>query len=243
MVSMDLFSEQPRSNRPEEPAVELAPNTVLYREGEPGLQVFLVEEGELELLRRGPEREIPLFEVGAGDLLGTEALTDLGRRTATARARTSARLIALDPPLLEEVIRSRPEIAGALLARLARRVRQLEEAAVPPPVPALRARLVHAESNATFTLKDQFANSIGRHDGSTGFAPTLDLAPLDEQRSISRLHARIVWWQGQLLLAEEERATNGSFVNGERLPPGAVRRLAHGDELRFGLVRLRLEKD
>ena len=57
--------------------------------------------------------------------------------------------------------------------------------------------------------------------------------------TVSRLHAALVWRNGELVL-EDLGSSNGTFVNGDRvLDP---RTLGAGDELRFGVLRGTVEK-
>ena len=54
-----------------------------------------------------------------------------------------------------------------------------------------------------------------------------------EERSASRLHARILEENGSVYL-EYLNSTNGTFKNGLRMKPYEKRRLEKDDELRFG---------
>lgn len=54
-----------------------------------------------------------------------------------------------------------------------------------------------------------------------------------EDRSVSRIHARILEENGSVYL-EDLNSTNGTFKNGLRMQPYERRRLERGDELRFG---------
>ncbi len=56
-----------------------------------------------------------------------------------------------------------------------------------------------------------------------------------EDRSVSRLHARILEENGSIYL-EDLNSTNGTFKNGLRMQPYEKRRLEKDDELRFGRV-------
>jgi len=56
-----------------------------------------------------------------------------------------------------------------------------------------------------------------------------------EDRSVSRIHARILEEDGFIYL-EDLNSTNGTFKNGLRMQPYERRRLEKGDELRFGKV-------
>ncbi|MBD5527011.1 MAG: FHA domain-containing protein [Lachnospiraceae bacterium] len=54
-----------------------------------------------------------------------------------------------------------------------------------------------------------------------------------EERSVSRIHARILEEDGRIYL-EDLNSTNGTFKNGLRMQPYEKRRLEKDDELRFG---------
>lgn len=56
-----------------------------------------------------------------------------------------------------------------------------------------------------------------------------------EDRSVSRIHARILEEDGYIYL-EDLNSTNGTFKNGLRMQPYEKRRLEKDDELRFGKV-------
>jgi hypothetical protein len=64
-----------------------------------------------------------------------------------------------------------------------------------------------------------------------GRGPEVDIA-FDGDDQVSRLHAEIERIGGEWTVADDGLSRNGSFLNGERI--GARRRLADGDELRFG---------
>ena len=56
-----------------------------------------------------------------------------------------------------------------------------------------------------------------------------------EDRSVSRIHARILEEDGILYL-EDLNSTNGTYKNGLRMQPYEKRRLERDDELRFGMA-------
>ena len=66
---------------------------------------------------------------------------------------------------------------------------------------------------------------------TVGRGEEVDVA-LDADEQVSRLHAEIERVGGEWTLADDGLSRNGSFLNGERL--AGRRRLADGDELRFG---------
>lgn len=66
---------------------------------------------------------------------------------------------------------------------------------------------------------------------------TLDLAPLNHTRSISREHALLAR-HGSHVLIRDLHSTNGTFLNGMRLSPRSSYILKDGDELVLGGLRL-----
>lgn len=84
---------------------------------------------------------------------------------------------------------------------------------------------------------------IGRIDPSAGHFPDLDLTP-DQggAHGVSRSHALIQLSEEGVILIDR-RSTNGTWLNGYRLPPDLPYPLHSGDEIRFGelLVHVFLE--
>lgn len=112
----------------------------------------------------------------------------------------------------------------------------------PPPVAAAPrqpvATLVHAASGKTFSLGAKAESLVGRFDPVTEQSPEIDLTDLDQQRSLSRRHARLMRRDGRFFVREEIGTANGTFVGGERLATGKEREIRDGDQLRFGRVDL-----
>ncbi len=82
----------------------LAADQELFRQGEPGDELFLLLDGVLEVLVDGE----PVAELGPGAVGGERALLEGGRRTATLRARTPVRVAVagsaqVDPAALAEL--------------------------------------------------------------------------------------------------------------------------------------------
>ena len=54
-----------------------------------------------------------------------------------------------------------------------------------------------------------------------------------DDASLSRVHARVHQLMGAQFFLSDERSTNGTFVNGDRVLPGTGVRLADGDTVRL----------
>lgn len=78
-------------------AFTLEPGEVLFREGEQSDSFFLIEEGELEILR---DPQVVLTTLGPGAEVGAMGVVDGAARSATARARTPLRIRRFDGSIL-----------------------------------------------------------------------------------------------------------------------------------------------
>ena len=98
--------------------VELAPGDILIRQGAMPDDVYVLEEGTVEVTRDG-ER---IATLGAGDVVGEIALVDPQRRTATVQAATPVRAVALNLRDLPEMASEMPEIVRHLRSIAERRL-------------------------------------------------------------------------------------------------------------------------
>jgi len=75
---------------------------------------------------------------------------------------------------------------------------------------------------------------IGRYDYHTGSAPMMDLADYGGGiKGVSREHAAILRRHGSLYIVDKG-SSNGTYLNGQRLPPGEPRILCDGDDVSLG---------
>jgi hypothetical protein len=81
---------------------------------------------------------------------------------------------------------------------------------------------------------------IGREDPKTGEAPEVNLTPYAAlDKGVSRRHAAITRHNGWLYVVDMGSA-NGTFLNGQRLVPNQPRMLRDGDDIRVGLLVVRV---
>lgn len=98
---------------------------VLFHEGDPGDSLYVIAEGKIKLGRTSPDgRENLVAILGPGEMFGELSLFDPGPRTMTATAVAEAQLLGLRNESLTAVLTGRPEVAKALLAALAQRLRR-----------------------------------------------------------------------------------------------------------------------
>lgn len=104
----------------------------LFRQGDPGDALYWLEHGRVALTVRTPGgNEVPLSEIGPGQMLGEMALLDSGPRSATARAiesTTGYSLSALGFNVLCAALRpSGFKVLRRLCTIMSRRLRSLAE--------------------------------------------------------------------------------------------------------------------
>ena len=102
--------------------------TVLFREGERGDRLYVIVTGKMKLGRSSADgRENLVAVLGPGELLGELTVFDPGERNATATAVANTELIGLGHDQLAEFLAEHPQVAKALLAALARRLRRTND--------------------------------------------------------------------------------------------------------------------
>ena len=101
---------------------------VLFREGDAGDTLYVIGEGKVKLGRTSTDgRENLVAILGPGEMFGELSLFDPGPRTMTATAVAETQLMGLTNDSLSGLLYGRPEVAKALLAALAQRLRRTNE--------------------------------------------------------------------------------------------------------------------
>jgi CRP-like cAMP-binding protein len=99
--------------------------TVIAKEGDPGVGLFIIVDGEAEVTIGGKRMAI----LRRGDFFGEIALLDGGPRSATVTARTDMRLLGLTEWVFRGLIQEHPSIAIRTLESMAGRLRAATQAA------------------------------------------------------------------------------------------------------------------
>jgi CRP-like cAMP-binding protein len=102
----------------------------IVRQGEPGTCMYVVQEGEVEVLASKGDGEIRLAVLGLGDVFGEMALFSKEARSATVRAVGNARVLRVDKQTFLRRVHEDPSLAFRLLQKMAERIRALDQAFV-----------------------------------------------------------------------------------------------------------------
>ena len=103
--------------------VQVVPGAQLLREGEHARSMFVVRDGELQILKHGKGgAEYKLAVLKAGDVVGEMSLIDIQPRSATARARGNATLYVLDIAEIAKLYGSDVEAYALLVLNISREI-------------------------------------------------------------------------------------------------------------------------
>jgi CRP/FNR family transcriptional regulator, cyclic AMP receptor protein len=106
---------------------EFRAGEVLFREGESGEEMFVIQGGVVRITKRVGGEERPLATLGRGEFVGEMAILNEKPRTATATVVEDAKLLVIGAKTLEMMISKNSEIALRLIKKLARRLDSADE--------------------------------------------------------------------------------------------------------------------
>ncbi|HZZ83431.1 MAG TPA: Crp/Fnr family transcriptional regulator [Anaeromyxobacteraceae bacterium] len=106
---------------------EFPKGTVLFREGEPGHEMFVIQSGRVHIAKAVGDVEKLLTTLGGGEFFGEMSILNDRPRSATARCAEDCRLIVIDPRTFETMVRSSAEIALRLIKKLATRLQAADD--------------------------------------------------------------------------------------------------------------------
>jgi len=98
----------------------------VVHQGEQGSCMYVVQQGELEVIEEAGGKEVRLGTLGAGDIFGEMALFEMETRSATVRAVGQAQVLTVDKRTLLRRIKEDPLVALNLMETLCRRTRKLD---------------------------------------------------------------------------------------------------------------------
>ncbi|MEO8504231.1 MAG: cyclic nucleotide-binding domain-containing protein [Acidobacteriota bacterium] len=118
---------------------------MIFRTGEAGAEMFVIEDGQVEIFRQHGPTETRLVVLEAGDFFGEMSILEDLPRSASARALTDCRVLPVDASIFDQILRDHPELAIRIMRTLSGRLRVFDEAesralsiAAGPLVSALR---------------------------------------------------------------------------------------------------------
>jgi CRP-like cAMP-binding protein len=92
----------------------------LTEQGRPGQECYVVLEGEAGVYVNGEW----IAKIGPGEMIGEMALIDHKPRSATVRAVTPMKLLALDSKQFRTLLEEMPKASAAIMSKLSERLRK-----------------------------------------------------------------------------------------------------------------------
>ena len=98
----------------------------IVREGESGDCLYVIQSGEVEVIRERGGAEVQLAVLRESDFFGEGSLFDRDKRSATVRALGEVRVLTVDKKTLLRRIQEDPTLAYRIIETMSRRVRDLD---------------------------------------------------------------------------------------------------------------------
>jgi CRP-like cAMP-binding protein len=184
--------------------------TVLFREGDPGDFMYVIQSGSIEIRREIGELERVLAVLPAGEFFGEMALINARPRSATAVVREPSRLLVIEPRTFEAMLRGRVEIAVRLIRTLASRLERANQQIELLLLPNANHRVVQCLRR----MADEqiaAAGAAGMADSAVflpvdvnDLAARVALAPHEVAEILSRLQ------QARLVMTADEAGVSGA---------------------------------
>ena len=235
-----------------------AAGDVIFQQGELGTEMFIIQEGEVDIVKHINGESHMLSHLEKGDFFGEMAVLESVPRTADAIAATEVRALAINGARFDEMLHKNPEVAVRIIRKYSKRLREantllgrlvgrevdsehgaLDATQNAPAEVHHRHRLVDLTTGAKFFFSKGDETTIGRADPVTGILPDIDLTSVDANRSVSRRHAKIICSGNQYFMLEEVGTVNGTYVNDQRIPTGTPVAIHNGDGIKIGLIAMK----
>ena len=140
-------------------------NTRLFRQGEEGDAMYLIESGRIRIsVLDDDKKDVTLAELAQGDFFGEMSIIDGRQRSADARVIEDCRLAILSRPAFLSFVRKKPDVALEMLGALTDRLRRTDQ--------LLRSRVsrnANDEERKRLTIADHAADLIAEFGGSWKF--------------------------------------------------------------------------
>ena len=144
---------------------EVATGTALFRAGDDGDAMYLIESGRVRIaVSDEDKKEIVLAELARGDFFGEMAIIDGKQRSADAVIAEDARLAVLSRENFLRFIHNNPAVALEMLSATFSRLRSTDRM-----LQQRVSRNVNEEQDKRLTLADRMADHLAEFGGSWKF--------------------------------------------------------------------------
>jgi CRP-like cAMP-binding protein len=100
---------------------------VLFRDGEPGKEMFVIQAGKVRISKTVRGTETTLVVLGPGAFFGEMSILNNKPRSASAAVEENSKLLVIDPKTFEAMVRGNAEIAVRLIKTLSQRLQEADD--------------------------------------------------------------------------------------------------------------------
>jgi NADH dehydrogenase len=105
------------------------PHEIVFRQGDRGDRLYIVVDGEVEMIKEGPGQQVQLLgRVGPGECFGEMALVNDNPRMATARTVSKANLLSVDQQTFHALFAYHPPLRRMFQTLMEQRLQVVPEA-------------------------------------------------------------------------------------------------------------------
>ncbi|MDR1802538.1 MAG: cyclic nucleotide-binding domain-containing protein [Treponema sp.] len=108
--------------RPDESSRIYQKDSMIFAEGEPGNELFIIQKGSVTIAKVVDNKEVLLAILKPGDIFGEMALLEAKPRAASAVAYEECQVLAVNRANFEQMIRTQPQLVARLTTLLADRI-------------------------------------------------------------------------------------------------------------------------
>jgi len=112
----------PKEFKPGEMARSYNKDAIIFCEGEPGDELFIIQKGSVKIVKITDDNEILLAVLKTGDIFGEMALLESKPRAAGAVAYEDSQLMAVNRENFQQMIKTQPQLIARLTTLLAERI-------------------------------------------------------------------------------------------------------------------------
>lgn len=106
---------------------EFPVGTVIFAEGDIGNEMYVIQTGKVNIVKKSRDAEKVLVTLSAGAFFGEMAIINQKPRSASAVVLEAARLLVIGPKTFDAMIRGNAEVAVRMIKILAQRLQEADQ--------------------------------------------------------------------------------------------------------------------
>jgi len=185
---------------------EVPKGTILFRENEPGQEMYIIQSGKVRISKKVREIDKTLTILGKGDFFGEMSILNNKPRSATVEVIEDAKLLVIDPQTFEKMVRNNAEISLRIIKNLSARLQEADNQIENLLLRDNTSRLVNTLAKIASERGERTAQGIRIHFRPEELAGIAGI-PLNQVEEITKklVNSRILRIEeGQLVIASQD---------------------------------------